>query len=246
MQVYSFFLSFFLWLHYFFQHATMSPNKAAFALFDKMRIYRSICFCFLAFRPKKKTLHGFKVIGIRRDISHFNWWKRMEKVRFKERSSVAKVMGTILSLVGAFVVVLYHGPRVIVVSSPPYLKFPQLSPSLSSSNSNWIIGGCLLTIRDIFVSLSFILQVSFPVLNTAYRFFSGFMVNRDRSNENSGLNQENNLWHFPMLNSKKKISKIVLKYLNNYSFEKQKLYSHQLITTAIKNCGLTKNKTWLS
>ncbi|WZZ74239.1 hypothetical protein YC2023_085609 [Brassica napus] len=84
--------------------------------------------------------------------------QKMEKVRFKERSSVAKVMGTILSLVGAFVVVLYHGPRVFIVSSAPNLNFHQLSPSLSSSNSDWIIGGCLLTIRDIFVSVSFILQ----------------------------------------------------------------------------------------
>lgn len=89
----------------------------------------------------------------------FNLWKRMEKVNFKERSSVAKVMGTVLSLVGAPVVVLYHGPRVFVASSPPYLHFRQLSPSLFSSNSDWIIGGCLLTIKDIFVSISFILQV---------------------------------------------------------------------------------------
>ncbi|KAL0792642.1 hypothetical protein Bca101_064019 [Brassica carinata] len=84
---------------------------------------------------------------------------RMEKVNLKERSSVAKVMGTILSLVGALVVVLYHGPRVFVASSPPYLNFRQLSRSLSSSNSDWIIGGCLLTIKDIFVSVSFILQI---------------------------------------------------------------------------------------
>ncbi|KAL9293015.1 unnamed protein product [Arabidopsis thaliana] len=83
---------------------------------------------------------------------------RMEKVSFKERSSVAKVMGTILSLIGALVVVLYHGPRVFVASSPPYINFRQLSPPLSSSNSDWLIGGALLTIRDIFVSVSFILQ----------------------------------------------------------------------------------------
>ncbi|CAH2045095.1 unnamed protein product [Thlaspi arvense] len=82
----------------------------------------------------------------------------MEKVAFKERSSVAKVMGTILSLVGALVVVLYHGPRVFVASSPPYLNLRHLSSPLSSSNSDWIIGGCLLTIKDIFVSVSFILQ----------------------------------------------------------------------------------------
>ncbi|XP_006291278.2 WAT1-related protein At3g28100 [Capsella rubella] len=84
---------------------------------------------------------------------------RMEKVSFKEKSSVAKVMGTLLSLLGALVVVLYHGPPVFVASSLPYVKFGQLSPSLlSSSNSDWLIGGALLTIRDIFVSVSFILQ----------------------------------------------------------------------------------------
>ncbi|VVB04286.1 unnamed protein product [Arabis nemorensis] len=84
---------------------------------------------------------------------------RMEKVTFKESSSVAKVIGTILSLVGALVVVLYHGPRVFSASSPPYLIIlRQVSPPLSSSNSDWLIGGCLLTMKDIFVSVSFILQ----------------------------------------------------------------------------------------
>ncbi|CAF1920397.1 unnamed protein product [Brassica oleracea var. botrytis] len=101
---------------------------------------------------------------------------RMEKVNFKERSSVAKVMGTVLSLVGAPVVVLYHGPRVFVASSPPYLHFRQLSPSLFSSNSDWIIGGCLLTIKDIFVSISFILQAhimtEYPAAFTVSFFYS--------------------------------------------------------------------------
>ncbi|KAF8048070.1 hypothetical protein N665_2694s0002 [Sinapis alba] len=91
---------------------------------------------------------------------------RMEKVNFKERSSVAKVMGTVLSLVGALVVVLYHGPRVFVA----------FSPSLSSSNSDWIIGGCLLTIKDIIVSISFILQAhimtEYPAAFTVSFFYS--------------------------------------------------------------------------
>ncbi|KAF2533740.1 hypothetical protein F2Q70_00032146 [Brassica cretica] len=103
----------------------------------------------------------------------------MEKVRFKERSSVAKLMGTILSLVGALVVVLYHGPRVLIVSSAPNLNFHQLSPSLSSSNSDWIIGGCLLTIRDIFVSVSFILQAhimsDYPAAFTVSFFYTLFV-----------------------------------------------------------------------
>ncbi|XP_019100114.1 PREDICTED: WAT1-related protein At3g28070-like [Camelina sativa] len=82
---------------------------------------------------------------------------RMEKVSFKERSSVAKVMGTILSLTGALVVIFYHGPHVFVASSLPYVNF-RISPSLSSSNSDWLIRGALFTIQGIFVSVSFILQ----------------------------------------------------------------------------------------
>ncbi|CAA0383953.1 unnamed protein product [Arabidopsis thaliana] len=83
---------------------------------------------------------------------------RMEKVSFKERSSLAKVMGTILSLIGALVVIFYHGPRVFLASSPPYVNVRQFSPPLSSSNSDWLIGGALLTMQGIFVSVSFILQ----------------------------------------------------------------------------------------
>ncbi|ESQ32664.1 hypothetical protein EUTSA_v10004485mg [Eutrema salsugineum] len=101
---------------------------------------------------------------------------RMEKVSFKERSSVAKVMGTILSLVGALVVVLYHGPRVFLASSPPYKNHRRISPPLSSSNSDWIIGGCLLTIKDIFVSASFILQAhimtEYPAAFTVSFFYT--------------------------------------------------------------------------
>ncbi|KFK33721.1 nodulin 21 -like transporter family protein [Arabis alpina] len=82
----------------------------------------------------------------------------MEKVSFKERSSVAKVMGTIVSLIGALVVVLYHGPRVFTVSSPPSSQLRQLFPPLTSANSDWIIGGCLLAIKDTLVSVAFILQ----------------------------------------------------------------------------------------
>ncbi|CAH2045093.1 unnamed protein product [Thlaspi arvense] len=83
---------------------------------------------------------------------------RMEKVSLKERSSVAKMMGTIVSLIGALVVVLYHGPRIFAVTSPSWPQLRQLSPTLSSSNSDWIIGGCLLAIKDTLISVAFILQ----------------------------------------------------------------------------------------
>lgn len=128
----------------------------------------------------------------------FNLWKRMEKVNFKERSSVAKVMGTVLSLVGAPVVVLYHGPRVFVASSPPYLHFRQLSPSLFSSNSDWIIGGCLLTIKDIFVSISFILQVLLWLLQWLLhlKMLLNYILNIYQTNDRFNLYEIN--WFFPI------------------------------------------------
>ncbi|KAG7559055.1 EamA domain [Arabidopsis thaliana x Arabidopsis arenosa] len=83
---------------------------------------------------------------------------RMEKASFKEKSSVAKMVGTIVSLVGALVVVLYHGPRFFTPSSQSSPQLCQLLPPLSSSNSDWIIGGCLLAVKDTLVPLAFILQ----------------------------------------------------------------------------------------
>ncbi|KAL1188583.1 WAT1-related protein [Cardamine amara subsp. amara] len=83
---------------------------------------------------------------------------RMEKASFKEMSSVAKMVGTIVSLIGALVVVLYHGQRVFIGSSPPYPKLRQLLLLLTSSNSDWVIGGCLLAIAGTLISIAFILQ----------------------------------------------------------------------------------------
>ncbi|EOA24299.1 hypothetical protein CARUB_v10017539mg [Capsella rubella] len=83
---------------------------------------------------------------------------RMEKASFNERSSVAKIVGTIVSLVGALVVVLYHGHRLFAPSSPSFPQLRQLLPPLASSNSDWIIGGCLLAIKDTLIPVAFILQ----------------------------------------------------------------------------------------
>ncbi|CAA7032070.1 unnamed protein product [Microthlaspi erraticum] len=102
---------------------------------------------------------------------------RMEKASLKERSSVAKMLGTLVSLIGALVVVLYHGPRVFTESSPPHPQLRQLSPPFSSSNSDWIIGGSLLAIKDTLVSVAFILQAhimnEYPApLTVSFIYFS--------------------------------------------------------------------------
>ncbi|XP_010450716.1 PREDICTED: WAT1-related protein At5g40210 isoform X1 [Camelina sativa] len=65
---------------------------------------------------------------------------RMEKISLKKKSSIAKVLGTIVSIIGALVVTLYHGPK------------------LMSSHSDWVIGGGLLALQYILVSVSYLVM----------------------------------------------------------------------------------------
>uniref|UniRef100_M4EFG1 WAT1-related protein n=1 Tax=Brassica campestris TaxID=3711 RepID=M4EFG1_BRACM len=64
----------------------------------------------------------------------------MEKVSIRKDSSLAKVLGTLLSIVGALVVTLYHGPV------------------LMSLQSDWVIGGGLLALQNILYSFSYLVM----------------------------------------------------------------------------------------
>ncbi|KAK4263317.1 hypothetical protein QN277_028748 [Acacia crassicarpa] len=81
---------------------------------------------------------------------------RMEVVHFKEYSSQAKVLGTIVSISGAFVVILYKGPPIFKNHSSvsPYKQF------LSLAQSNWVLGGFYLATESLFASLWYIYQAS--------------------------------------------------------------------------------------
>ncbi|KAK8534039.1 hypothetical protein V6N13_028278 [Hibiscus sabdariffa] len=83
---------------------------------------------------------------------------RMEKVAFRNSSTQAKIIGTIASIFGAFVIVFYKGPKVI--SSFSSLSSLSSSPSsdLLQRPSNWIIGGFLLTIATLLTSFLYIIQ----------------------------------------------------------------------------------------
>lgn len=80
---------------------------------------------------------------------------RMEKVEIRSLSSQAKILGTIISIAGALVVVLYEGPTVIRSNRRSVLSHQPLN----SSRSNWIIGGLLLIADYIVLSLWYIVQV---------------------------------------------------------------------------------------
>ncbi|XP_018724825.2 WAT1-related protein At3g28100 [Eucalyptus grandis] len=101
---------------------------------------------------------------------------RMEKVNWKSSSSQAKLVGTITSILGAFVVTLYKGPPIFLSPSPPPVQPPHLL-FLLSRQSNWILGGFLLVAEAFLISLWFIGQAfilkDYPVVMNLM-FYSTF------------------------------------------------------------------------
>ncbi|XVF58114.1 hypothetical protein PTKIN_Ptkin07bG0036900 [Pterospermum kingtungense] len=82
---------------------------------------------------------------------------RMEKVALGSSTTQAKIIGTIVSISGALVVVLYKGPRVF--SSPWTLSSVLFQwPLESSSETNWVIGGILLAVAYVLFSILYIFQ----------------------------------------------------------------------------------------
>jgi len=79
----------------------------------------------------------------------------MEEVSLSRRSSQAKIIGTVLSISGASVITLYKGPPVNFTPKPSLLLYPPVD----ASNSNWVVGGLLLTAEYILVTLWNILLV---------------------------------------------------------------------------------------
>ncbi|KAI6670210.1 hypothetical protein NL676_005095, partial [Syzygium grande] len=77
----------------------------------------------------------------------------MEKVSLSRRSRQAKIIGTVMSISVASVITLYKGLPIIFNSKPSL----SLYPLEHSSNSNWVVGGILLTAEYILVTLWYIL-----------------------------------------------------------------------------------------
>ncbi|XP_010468810.1 PREDICTED: WAT1-related protein At4g15540-like [Camelina sativa] len=71
---------------------------------------------------------------------------RMEQVMLRSSATQAKIIGTIVSISGALVIVLYKGPKLLVAAS------------FTSFESSWITGGLLLGLQFLLLSVWFILQ----------------------------------------------------------------------------------------
>ncbi|XP_031265025.1 WAT1-related protein At5g40230-like isoform X2 [Pistacia vera] len=80
---------------------------------------------------------------------------RMEKLILRSAKTQAKIIGTIASISGALVVVLYEGPTILSSSAkhPTSLQF-----LLGSSLSSWVIGGLLLSVEYLLFSFWYIIQ----------------------------------------------------------------------------------------
>ncbi|XP_030468863.2 WAT1-related protein At5g40240-like [Syzygium oleosum] len=83
---------------------------------------------------------------------------RMEKVNWKSSSSQAKLVGTIASILGAFLVTLYKGPPILRSPSPPSSVQSRQLLFLLSRQSNWILGGFLLAFEAFLTSVWYIVQ----------------------------------------------------------------------------------------
>lgn len=81
----------------------------------------------------------------------------MEKLALRSMSTKTKIIGTIVSISGALVVVLYKGPTVL--SSPASTDTASLQVPLGSSQTNWIIGGLLLSADYLLLSFWYVVQV---------------------------------------------------------------------------------------
>ncbi|XP_024014648.1 WAT1-related protein At5g40230 [Eutrema salsugineum] len=81
---------------------------------------------------------------------------RMEKVVLRSSATQAKIIGTIVSISGALVIVLYKGPKVLPAASSS--STISLYQHLTFSESSWIIGGILVAAQYLLVSIWLVLQ----------------------------------------------------------------------------------------
>ncbi|XVE67975.1 hypothetical protein DITRI_Ditri09bG0031100 [Diplodiscus trichospermus] len=82
----------------------------------------------------------------------------MERVALRSSSTQAKIIGTIASISGASVVVLYKGPKLLYSSHWISSSLLQLQQPLGSPQSNWVTSGILLVVAYIFSPFWYIIQ----------------------------------------------------------------------------------------
>ncbi|KAH9742036.1 WAT1-related protein [Citrus sinensis] len=79
----------------------------------------------------------------------------MEKLALRSLGTWAKIIGTVVSVSGAMLVVLYKGPTII---SPSSTALQSLQWPLQSTQSKWVMGGLLLLMENLLISVWYIIQ----------------------------------------------------------------------------------------
>ena len=86
----------------------------------------------------------------------------MEKLDLRSSTTRIKIIGTILSIAGALVAVLYKGPTILssASSSPASHSSLSLQYLLGTLERKWVIGGLLLASQYLLSSIWYIFQVT--------------------------------------------------------------------------------------
>ncbi|XP_074309829.1 WAT1-related protein At3g28050-like isoform X3 [Silene latifolia] len=105
---------------------------------------------------------------------------RMENLNLRAQSSLLKLVGTFVSISGAFVVIFYKGLPIILFSTPP-TEFI-LSLLQRTDEPNWVLGGLFLFASCMCLSVSYIIKTWIvrdfrsEVLITLISFFFEILV----------------------------------------------------------------------
>jgi len=93
---------------------------------------------------------------------HFN---RLEAIDVKSPRGLAKIVGTVLSLTGALVMILYKGHTIQSLKGAPFHLGGEIA------HNNWIKGTILTVVSCISWSLWYILQVYSSIIKYTYTFY---------------------------------------------------------------------------
>lgn len=84
----------------------------------------------------------------------------MEKLALKSLSSQVKIVGTVITMAGAVMVVLYKGPVLISTHSSSASLYASALVNTITAQSDWVKGGVLLAAEYTLVSVWYICQVT--------------------------------------------------------------------------------------
>ncbi|KAL2335625.1 hypothetical protein Fmac_016838 [Flemingia macrophylla] len=103
---------------------------------------------------------------------------RMEKIAVKRRTTQAKILGSIVSIAGAFIVTFYKGQSIIIADNSPSIQLPHSNGILTSAEKDWVIGGLMLTACNVLLTVWCVYQVEilkeFPDELTMVFFYNLF------------------------------------------------------------------------